>query len=60
VLLNPSEDGASGEHGAKKPGKRNKALVLIAIGAGAGAGAAVLWKSMNQGVSAGVESPDRP
>ena len=63
VLLNSSDDSASGVQGAKKSGKRNKALVLIAVGAAAAAGAALLWKSMDRSASAsskGVESPDHP
>jgi|SRR5579872_4859553 len=62
VLLNTSDDKVSGGQGAKKSGKRNKALLLIAIGGAAGAGVALLWRSMDRGASAspGVESPDRP
>jgi hypothetical protein len=62
VLLNPSDEGASGMQGAKRSGKRSKALVLIAIGAAASAGVALLWRNMDRGASAsmGVESPDHP
>jgi hypothetical protein len=56
VLLNPSDDDAAGEQGAKKSGKRGKALVVIAIAAATAAGVAVLWRSTGKG----LESPDRP
>jgi hypothetical protein len=62
VMLNPSDEGASGVKGAKKSGEHAKALVLIAIGAAKTAGIALLWRSMDRSASAsrGVESPDHP
>lgn len=60
VLLNSSDDSASGAQSAKKSGKHSKALVLIAVGAATAAGAALLWRNMDKGASAGVESPDHP
>lgn len=60
VLLNPDEDGASGEQGAKRPGKRGKAFALIAIGAATAAGIVLVWRGTNSGTGKGVESPDHP
>ncbi len=60
VLLNPDEDGAAGEQGAKKAGKRGKMIVLIGVGAATAAGIAVLWRGTNSGTGKGVESPDHP
>jgi hypothetical protein len=60
VLLNASDDSGSGVQGAKKSGKRSKALVLIAIGAATAAGVTLLWRSVDRGTRAGVESPDHP
>jgi|SRR5580704_6469399 hypothetical protein len=60
VLLNSSDDSASGAQGAKKSGKHSKALVLIAVGAATAAGAALLWRSVDGGTNRSVESPDHP
>jgi|HubBroStandDraft_6_1064221.scaffolds.fasta_scaffold36607_4 hypothetical protein len=62
VLLNSSDEGASGVQGAKKSGKRRKSFALIAVGAAVAVGAALLWRNMDRGTSAsrGVESPDHP
>jgi len=56
VLLNPSDDGASGGKSAKRPGKRSKALLLVAIGVAAAAGITVAWRAIDKD----VESPDQP
>jgi hypothetical protein len=60
VMLNPSDDGASGVQGAKRSGKSNKAFVVIAIGVATAAGITALWKGTGRGVERGVESPDQP
>lgn len=62
VLLNVSDDGASGGQGAKKSGRRRKTLLLIAVGTATAVGVALLWRSTHRGAgtSTGVESPDRP
>jgi len=62
VLLNSSDEGASGVQGTKRSGKHGKALALISIGAATAAGVALLLRSMDGGasVSKGVESPDHP
>jgi hypothetical protein len=60
VLLNPSDDGASGDVSAKKSGKRGTALLLIAVGVATAAGITALWRGTESGVKRGVESPDRP
>jgi hypothetical protein len=59
VTLNDSDEGTPGDLGAKKPGKRGKALVLIVVGATAAAGIATLWGG-GKGSKAGIESPDHP
>ncbi|HKN76662.1 MAG TPA: hypothetical protein VJW94_15895 [Candidatus Acidoferrum sp.] len=56
VLLNPSDDDASGDVSAKKSGKRGKALVVIAVAA-VTAGTVIL---VLRGKEGSVESPDRP
>lgn len=60
VLLDPSDDGASGGQGAKRSGRRRKTFLLLAAGGATAAGVALLWRSMDRGASTGVESPDRP
>ena len=59
VLLNNSDDDAPADQGAKKTGKRGKALVLIVVGVTAAAGIAALWGG-GKGSKAGIESPDHP
>ncbi len=58
VLLRPDEDGASGDQGAKKPGKRGKAIVVIAAATAVAAGIVLLSRSGNGGTTKGMESPD--
>jgi hypothetical protein len=57
VLLNASEDGASGDEAPRKAGKPRKALLLIAVAAGA---AAIIIPTVMAGPGRGLESPDRP
>ena len=57
VLLNPDEDGGPDVLGAKHPGRRGKAFVIVAVGAVA-AGIVLLSRGGSGGKS--VESPDHP
>jgi hypothetical protein len=59
VVLNASDDSASGAPGAIHSGKGGKAFVLIAVGVAAAAGIAAIWGSGQSGQK-GLESPDRP
>jgi hypothetical protein len=60
VLLKPDEDGAPGDEGAKKAGKRGKVLVLIAVGAATALGIGLMMRGGNGGTGKGMESPDHP
>jgi hypothetical protein len=59
VMLNASDDGATGTPGAIHSGLGGKAFVLIAIGAAAAAVIGARWGG-GQGGQKGVESPDQP
>ena len=52
VVLDPADDRAPGDQTAKKPGRPNKAFLLIAGGIVPGVVGVAIWKAL--------ESPDRP
>ncbi len=60
VLLNDSDDDASGGTTAKSPGKRGKMFVVIAVAATTAAGILALWGAKDTGAKGSVESPDHP
>jgi hypothetical protein len=61
VLLNAAEGTASADEEPRRPGKPNKALLIIVLGGvGAATAAGILLATSGGGSQRGVESPDKP